>query len=100
MWGVARLAAAYAAYVAAVVALVSQLVAGGAVSQNPTLGAAKTPAASGAALTLTITVDGPIGPLKLYCATTTDRVSSDQVSITAAEVVKFYEEVCSRTSPD
>jgi pimeloyl-ACP methyl ester carboxylesterase len=43
---------------------------------------------------LTITVDGPIGPLKLYCDTTSDRFTSDQANVSAAEVVEFYQSVC------
>ncbi len=98
--GVALPGAAYTASIAVTAALLAHVVAGSADIHNAAVDVAEPPVASGAPLVLTITVDGAIGPLKLYCATTTDRVGSDEVNVSAAEVVQFYQEVCSRVSPN
>jgi hypothetical protein len=63
-------------------------------------GCGRAPVASGAPLVLTIMVDGAVGRVKLYCATTTDRVASSEVTLSAAEVVQFYHDVCSRGPSD
>jgi len=100
LFRVALPGAAYATSIALAAALLAHVVAGNAEIQNAVVGVGEPPAASGAPLVLTITVDGPVGPLKLYCATTTDRVESNEVNVSAAEVVQFAHEVCSHVSPD
>jgi hypothetical protein len=98
--GPALSAAAYAACLVVTSALVAHVVAGNAEIQNAGVSVAESPVRSGAPRVLTITVDGAIGPLTLYCATTTDRMGPDEVNVSAAEVVDFYREVCSRPSSD
>jgi hypothetical protein len=91
--------ATYALYVAVTIALLAQIATQSAELQDAGTSAAEPVLASGA-LVLTITIDGPGGPLKVYCDTTTDRVGSDEVNVSAAEAFKFYQETCSRVLPD
>jgi hypothetical protein len=88
--------AIYVGYVAVAGALLTRVVVGRTEFQGAGSTAAEPPArpVSATRLVLTITVDGPIGPLKLYCDTTSDRVISDQANVSAAEVVEFYQSVC------
>jgi hypothetical protein len=98
--GIALPVAAYAAYMAITSALLAHIVVGNAQIQGCWTACGRTPIASGAQRVLAITVNGPSGPVKLYCATTTDRVESGEVAVSAAEVVQFYQEVCSRASSE
>jgi hypothetical protein len=98
--GLALRGAAYGASIAVITALFAHVVAGNAEIQGCWPGCGRTPVASGAPLMLTITVDGALGRVTLYCATTTDRVESSEVNVSGAEVVQFYHEVCSRGSTD
>jgi hypothetical protein len=100
VYGGALPGAIYALYVAVTIALLAHIATGSAEVQDAGTGVAEPVVASGAPLVLTITVDGPGGPLKVYCDTTTDRVGSDEVNVSAAEAFKFYQETCSRVSPD
>jgi hypothetical protein len=90
------LVAIYVGYTAVAGALLARMVVGSTEVQSSGSTLAEPPArlVSAKRVVLTITVDGPIGPLKLYCDTTSDRVIADQANVSAAEVVQFYESVC------
>ena len=88
--------AIYVAYAAVAGTLFARMVVGGTEVLGAAAMAAEPPTrpVSATRVVLTITVDGPIGPLKLYCDTTSDRVVSDQANVSASEVVQFYQSVC------
>jgi hypothetical protein len=48
----------------------------------------------GTSKVLTINVDGPGGPQKVYCDTTTDRTPFDAVSVRPEQVIGLFRQLC------
>jgi hypothetical protein len=93
---------AYAAYAAAIAALLVHLTTGTAEIHGPgsdLVEAVDRSVVSGEATVLRITVDGPDDSVDVRCATTTDRAPFDRLHVSPEQVMEAFQRWCSPGQP-